>query len=153
MTRRRGLGLDFVDALPPDGERRLMLAVLIDAVRVTRTLQKERSTHPLPLVRERELVREMSWFLSPDRSHPFAFECICDALGLNADYIRRCISQPPQNEASKPVRRYASRVQESWIRQQKHGGRLYLQVRRRRKRAVPCGAPRVRSASSLATVS
>jgi hypothetical protein len=140
MTRRRGLGLDFVDALPPDGERRLMLAVLMDAVRLTRSLQARAMHRHLPLVKEQELHRELSWFFSSDRSHPFAFENICDALGLNADYIRRCVADRRIATSVRPVRRYAARVEESWLRQRKHGGRLYLPAPRRRKRRAAAAA-------------
>ena len=134
MPRRRGLGLDFVDALPPEGERRLMLAVLMDAVRTARTLQHRAAHRPLPLVKERELRRELSWFFSSDRAHPFAFENICEALGLEAEYIRRCVKDGRWAAITKPVRRYAARVEESWIRQRKYGGQIYIPLPRRRKK-------------------
>lgn len=134
MPRRRGLGLDFVEALPPEGERRLMLAVLIDAVRLTRSLQSCAARHALSLVKERQLVRELSWFFSFDRSHPFAFENICEALGLEAEYIRRCLTDSRWVAVSRPVRRYAVRVEESWMRQRKYGGQIYIPAPRRRKK-------------------
>ncbi len=134
MPRRRGIGLDFVDALPADGERRLMLAVLIDAVRLTRSLQAQQSeTGHLPLLKRRQLLREYAWFQSEERERPFAFETICEALGLDAEYIRRCVFQPPKDAVLLPVRRYAARVEESWLRQRKFGGRIVVEGRRRRR--------------------
>ncbi len=137
MSRRRGIGLDFVDALPTDGERRLMLAVLIDAVRLTRSLQAEEArVGELPLVKRRLLAREYQWFASKDRERPFAFQAICEALGLDADYVRRCVFREAGTNSSMPVRRYAARVEESWLRQRKYGGKIVL-LRRRRRRSRP----------------
>lgn len=51
-----------------DPERRLMLAVLLDAL-------------------HRPSAR--AWLASEDRSWPFSFASICDALGLESTYLRR----------------------------------------------------------------
>ena len=63
------------------GERRLMLAVLEDALRTVLSARVGRSCDAW--VRE-----EMRWFMSEDRSHPFAFEVICDVLDLDASWLR-----------------------------------------------------------------
>jgi hypothetical protein len=63
------------------GERRLMLAVLEDALRTVTGARLGRTNVTW-------LQRELAWFLSGDRSHPFAFECICDALDIDADWLR-----------------------------------------------------------------
>jgi len=67
-----------------DSERRLRIAVLRDAIRyVQRHLD---STDP----RERALYDDaVEWISSPDRSEPFSFENVCDALDLDADYLRQ----------------------------------------------------------------
>ncbi|MCX8072680.1 MAG: hypothetical protein N3C12_09535 [Candidatus Binatia bacterium] len=136
MPRRRGIGLDFLDALPSDGERRLMLAVLVDAVRLTRSLQAEEArAGQLSLLKRRQLLREYAWFQSAERDRPFAFQVICEALGLDADYVRRCVFRQPDALLPMPVRRYAARVEESWLRQRKHGGQIVLLKRRRRTSA------------------
>lgn len=116
MARRRGLGLEFVEALPQDGERRLMLAVLIDAVR---SVSAPHAATP-HLRTHRELLRERAWFTCDDRARTFSFQNICDSLGLNADYIRRCVLK----REVKPVRvrRYAAKAEESWLRQRKDRG-------------------------------
>ena len=64
------------------GERRLMLAVLEDALRTVLSARVGRSCDAW--VRE-----ELRWFMSEDRSHPFAFEVICDVLDLDASWLRR----------------------------------------------------------------
>ena len=76
------------------GEQRLMLALLCDAMHA---YSAERARWKRP-GRVRELRR---WFESDDRSYVFSFESVCDALGLDATYVRRRVlgSQPD------PVRR------------------------------------------------
>jgi len=66
------------------GERRLMVAVLLDAVAVY-TKCKARGVVNR---RFREVDR---WFSSDDREWPFAFERICEVLSLNAALIRGAI--------------------------------------------------------------
>lgn len=66
-----------------EGERRLMLAVLEDAVDSYR--KHAVACDP----REQACFLEAKeWFLSSDRSWLFAFENICDVLEMNADYLR-----------------------------------------------------------------
>jgi hypothetical protein len=69
-------------------ERRLRLAILEDALRY---YQQNAGAVGR---RGRALYEDAAdWFASPDRSEPFAFENVCDALGLDAHYIRRCLRQ------------------------------------------------------------
>jgi hypothetical protein len=67
------------------GVHRLMVAILEDAV----------SIHVKSLsggcVTRRDVRQAREWLASRDRSLPFAFESICDALGLDPSYIRRGI--------------------------------------------------------------
>jgi hypothetical protein len=63
------------------GERRLMLAVLEDAIR-TLLLAKRTA------VSRKRLLREIAWFESRSQSEPFAFETICDVLGIDPGYLR-----------------------------------------------------------------
>ena len=66
-----------------EGERRLMLAVLEDAVDSYR--KHGAACDP----REQACFLEAKeWFYSSDRSWLFAFENICDVLEMNADYLR-----------------------------------------------------------------
>ena len=63
------------------GERKLMLAVLEDALR-TLLLAKR-----APVPRKR-LMNELAWLESTSHAEPFAFESICDVLGIDAGYLR-----------------------------------------------------------------
>ena len=66
------------------GERRLMVAVLLDAVAVYTKCRARGVVNR----RFREVDR---WFRSDDREWPFAFERICEVLSLNASLIRGAI--------------------------------------------------------------
>ncbi len=109
--RSRGVGLKFIDALPDDGERRLMLAVLLDAIR---TVAKRRSTGG-EMRLDRASLREHAWLQANDATEPFSFLSICHALGLDAGYVRRRVLHPSPNMQG-PARRYAMKVAESWLR-------------------------------------
>jgi hypothetical protein len=67
-----------------DGERRLMIAVLEDAVDVYRKQAGARDPRGEQLFREAE-----EWIEDPDRTWLFSFRNICDVLDIDADYLRR----------------------------------------------------------------
>jgi hypothetical protein len=67
-----------------DGERRLMIAVLEDAVDVYRKQAGSRDPRGQQLFREAE-----EWIEDADRSWLFSFQNICDVLDIDADYLRR----------------------------------------------------------------
>src|SRR6185295_14470030 len=66
-----------------EGERRLMLAVLEDAVDSYR--KHVAACDPRE---QASFLEAKEWFSSNDRSWLFAFENICDVLEMNADYLR-----------------------------------------------------------------
>ena len=66
-----------------EGERRLMLAVLEDAVDSYRKHACAREPRE-----QAYFLEAKEWFLSTDRSWLFAFENICDVLEINAEYLR-----------------------------------------------------------------
>jgi len=66
-----------------EGERRLMLAVLEDAVDSYRKYALARDPREQACFLE---ARE--WFVSDDRSWLFAFENVCDVLEMEPDYLR-----------------------------------------------------------------
>jgi len=68
------------------GEKRLMLAVLRDAVNCIERYQSGRGTHSLPVSRA-----ALYWVLSHDRTWPFSFENICLALDLNPAGLRSAL--------------------------------------------------------------
>ena len=65
------------------GERRLMRAVLLDAVEIY--LKHFGATD---LLGRRELAEVQRWFRSSDRVWPFAFARVCEALGLEPERVR-----------------------------------------------------------------
>src|ERR1051326_3419753 len=70
------------------GEKRLMLAVLEDAVDCYQKFAFAREP------RGRELFSEAEeWLFSSDNSWVFAYENICETLEVNADYVRRGLQE------------------------------------------------------------
>ena len=67
-----------------DGERRLMIAVLEDAVDVYRKQAEARDPRGEQLFQEAE-----AWIEDADRTWLFSFQNICDVLDIDADYLRR----------------------------------------------------------------
>ena len=66
-----------------NGERRLMLAILEDAVDCYRKHAAARDQRAQHLFTEAE-----SWIEAPDSNWLFSFQNICDVLGLESEYIR-----------------------------------------------------------------
>lgn len=67
-----------------DGERRLMIAILEDAVDVYRKQVGARDPRGKSLFHDAE-----EWIENGDKSWLFSFENICDVLGIDADYLRK----------------------------------------------------------------
>jgi hypothetical protein len=66
-----------------DSERRLMLAVLEDAVQCYQRYALARDARG-----QHEFEEARRWVESHEREWPYSFENICDVLGLDIDYIR-----------------------------------------------------------------
>lgn len=112
MPKSKQTGFEFIEALPADGERKLMLAVLIDAIRVlSRRFSAARGAH------RHAWLQDEAWVRSEDHVAPFSFVNICGALGLNAGYVRRLIRHLQRGNDPLRVHRYAAKVEESWERQ------------------------------------
>ena len=84
------LPVQFADLVQRPSDRspelRLMAAVLEDAVRTFCRCAGVRG------VRNGRLFRETAeWFESSDLSWPYAFENVCDALGIEAAWLRRLL--------------------------------------------------------------
>jgi hypothetical protein len=67
-----------------DGERRLMVAILEDAVDVYRKQAGSRDRKRRQLFCDAE-----AWIESAERSWIFSFENICDMLSIDAEYLRK----------------------------------------------------------------
>ena len=64
-------------------EQRLMLAVLVDAINILQ------GWHRLGSARKRRAFAEASqWINTPGVGYPFAFDSICDALGIDSESLR-----------------------------------------------------------------
>lgn len=79
-----------------DGERRLMIAVLEDAVDVYRKLAGARDARRQQLFRDAE-----EWIESEDRTWIFSFQNICDVLGIESAYLRRGLHAIKQQAQSR----------------------------------------------------
>jgi len=66
-------------------EQRLMCAVLEEALI---ELAGTRVAAPSPWRAHRNRQELLAWFASPDRSWPFSFENICDAIDLDPAQVR-----------------------------------------------------------------
>ena len=89
------------------GEHRLMLAILEDAVALwVKSLSGG-------AVARHEVRGARTWLESRDRSWPFAFESVCDLLGLDSGYIRRGLriacARPAEAAARLAVRHHGRR--------------------------------------------
>jgi hypothetical protein len=69
-------------------ERMLLLAVLADALECYKRYAHTRDPRGQQVFEETD-----EWLRSTDRSSLFAFESVCDALGIEADYLRRGLRQ------------------------------------------------------------
>jgi len=67
-----------------DGERRLMVAILEDAVDVYRKQAGARDRKRRQMFEDAE-----AWIGSPDKSWIFSYENICEVLGIDAGYLRK----------------------------------------------------------------
>jgi hypothetical protein len=66
-----------------DGERRLMVAILEDAIDVFRKHADARDRK-----RQTMFADAAAWIESGDKTWIFSFENICDVLGIDIDYLR-----------------------------------------------------------------
>jgi hypothetical protein len=84
-------------------ERRLMLAVLQDAVECYQKYALARDPRGTLLFDDAR-----AWIESGEREWPFSYENICEVLSLNPEYIRRGLSKWRQQRA--PVKRATARI-------------------------------------------
>jgi hypothetical protein len=89
-------------------ERRLLLAVLEDAVVMFIRYFNDHTTRGKRLFRETQ-----GWFASTDRTSLCAFETICDHLNMDAEYIRLGLRRLPTAKVARamPLHRLLRRPQ------------------------------------------
>jgi hypothetical protein len=79
-------------------EKRLMLAVIEDAVACFQKYIHARDTRGRTMFREAE-----QWILEKNSDGLFSFESVCEVLGLNPDYVRHGLMQWKEAKlASRP---------------------------------------------------
>ena len=76
--------LDATRADAAEGERRLMIAVLVHALRSLFRDAEKPGRGAL-----RRLRQDMRWLTSPDRTDLFTFERICESIGVDPQRIRQ----------------------------------------------------------------
>jgi|ERR1044072_4387539 hypothetical protein len=69
------------ETVPDSPERRLLMAVMKDAIHTLEWYSPKR----------KEYLETVRWFKSTSRSSPFSFLCICDMFNLHPDVILRKI--------------------------------------------------------------
>jgi len=74
--------------LPSEGERKLLFAVLEDAIR---TYLRHRDDGAAAVNNE-DFVEAAEWLSSDEEGGPFSFVSVCEALGIDADGLRSGIS-------------------------------------------------------------
>lgn len=65
------------------GTKQLMLAVLVDALQ-----RLQNCTASDSAIKRRRLAEVEAWIADRDAQGPFAFETVCETLGIDADYLR-----------------------------------------------------------------
>jgi hypothetical protein len=100
--------LDGAAAATVEGERRLMIAILAHALR---SLLHDAQRPGRGAIRR--LRQDLKWLTSRDMDDTFAFERICETLGLDAERIRRHVlselGQVTELLARVPTRRRSHR--------------------------------------------
>jgi hypothetical protein len=78
-------------------EKRLLLAVLSEAITTLRHTAGARTREG-----RRRFAETAAWFASDATDSPFAFASICDALGLDAAYLRSGLRRWQPTEGGEP---------------------------------------------------
>ena len=85
---------------PVQPERRLMLAVLSDAIVLFQTRGSP--------AQRRDVESARRWILADDRSWPFSFVNVCDTLGIAFEPLRRTLVRSERDAVSR-IHRTAAR--------------------------------------------
>jgi hypothetical protein len=84
------------------GEQRLMLAVIVDAINVLQSWKGAGSAR-----KRRDFGEAAQWVNIRGTSHPFTFDSVCDALGIDSGQLRSRLSVLTTRPANS-ARRVAS---------------------------------------------
>jgi hypothetical protein len=89
----------------PAPEKRLMIAVVRDAVRCI-----EKYRHARDILGRQRFLEETRWILTNDRARACTFARICEALDLDPDAVRRSLGLTAAGKEDRPMRASSSRV-------------------------------------------
>jgi hypothetical protein len=81
------------------GEERLMLAVMVDAMNVLQSWKGAGSP-----CKRRNFAEAAQWVNSRGTTHPFSFDSVCDALGIDSELVRsrlRVLTVRPANSSRR----------------------------------------------------
>ena len=93
-----------------DKRRQKVKLILYDAIQVLL------SSHPLGHGDDARRYREAVWWIeSLDNDYIFSFESVCEALGIDADYLRAGLQSPKVTRLQK-VRKGSAAALPEWIR-------------------------------------
>jgi hypothetical protein len=68
-------------------EQRLMLAVLVDAIKILQGWQRMGSAR-----KRRAFAEAAQWVTTSGTNYPFSFDSVCDALGIDSTLLRERLS-------------------------------------------------------------
>ena len=128
---------ESVGARTFSSEQRLMLAILADAINVLGSADSSN-------LRRRSYNEAWSWVFTKRLTSSLSFDHVCDALGINAESLRRRLSELVSEHGGSLLRlrlKEAGRMQRPAV----------IRVRRSRRRAHPGSAVVLTKNSSLAS--
>ena len=88
----------FRRTIPIEPEKKLMLAVLADALTCFQKYLSARKRKGKNLFREAE-----EWIFGDNDDHLFSFENICEVIGLDPQYVRRLLSRWKEMRPGAPA--------------------------------------------------
>jgi hypothetical protein len=83
------------------GEQRLMLAVIVDAINVLQSWKGAGSPR-----KRRNFGEAVQWVNTRGTTHPFSFDSVCDALGIDSELLRlrlRVFTVEPADSRRRPA--------------------------------------------------
>jgi len=109
------------------GTKRLMSAVLVDALQC---LQNCTGSHSV--IKRRRLAEVEAWIADREAQGPFAFDAVCEALGINPDYLRHGLNEWRLQEVrgTRPQRQFRH-----WS--NRRSGPIKVQTKQRRAKEAP----------------
>ena len=89
----------FRRTIPIEPEKKLMLAVLADALTCFQKYLSARKRKGKNLFRDAD-----EWIFGDNDDHLFSFENICEVIGLDPQYVRRLLSRWKEMRPGAPVK-------------------------------------------------